>query len=203
MKSVNRRISAPITAGSACHQFPCKRWYTERSSYVQVERDATVEGLNRTLLHRSLHPRGLHVLLPKSYADVPAEPQKFWLSLYHFLPKYPPISIPFSIEKHPILPKLGAVCNHLLKIYPVFEFGLLHLWWIPIESVYQILGKSISKTGTYTYTMSMLELSPSQHCTPNQNWGCFVPCLKIINTVLKNYINILSCLWNSKMALKF
>ena len=55
--------------------------------------------------------------------DVPAEPQKFDFLYTNFLPNYSPItatSIPFLIEKHPILPKLGAFYNNLLKIHPIF-----------------------------------------------------------------------------------
>ena len=43
-------------------------------------------------------------LLPKSYMDVHAKPQKFDFLYSNFLPNYPPISIPFLIEKHPICP---------------------------------------------------------------------------------------------------
>ena len=63
------------------------------------------------------------LLLPKSYVDVPAEPQKPDFLYTNFSSDYPPISLPFSIEKHPILPKLGAFYNNLLKIHPIFEFG--------------------------------------------------------------------------------
>ena len=66
-------------------------------------------------------------LLPKSYVDVPAEPPKFDFLFTNFSPKYPPISILFSIEKHPILPKLGAFYNNLLKIHIIFLFGLRRL----------------------------------------------------------------------------
>ena len=65
--------------------------------------------------------------------DVPAKPQKFDFLYTNFSPNYPPISIPFSIEKHPILPKLGAFYNNLFKIHPIFEFGLLHRWWKPTD----------------------------------------------------------------------
>ena len=50
-----------------------------------------------------------------------------------FRPNYPPISIPFLIKKnnniaeHPILPKLCAFCNNLLKIHPIFFFFFLIL----------------------------------------------------------------------------
>ena len=51
-------------------------------------------------------------------------------NLYQFFAQlgvYPPISIPFSIEKDPILPKLGAFYNNFHKMHPIFEFGLLRL----------------------------------------------------------------------------
>ena len=95
-----------------------------------------------------LHWPGRGVLLPKSYVDVPAEPQKFEFFHTSFLPNYPPISIPFSIEKHPILSRLHAFYNNLLKIHPIF------LIWAPSsliktqQSLYQISQKSTSK-GTY------------------------------------------------------
>ena len=40
----------------------------------------------------------------------------------NFLPSFPPISIPFLKEKHPILTKLGAFYNNLLKIHPSYIF---------------------------------------------------------------------------------
>ena len=63
------------------------------------------------------------LLSPKSYVDVPAEPRKSDFLYTNFLPNYPPISIPFLIEKHPILPKLGAFYNNLLKITQFFNLG--------------------------------------------------------------------------------
>ena len=73
------------------------------------------------------------LLSPQSFVDVPAEPRKFEFLYINFLPNYPPISIPFSIEKHPILPKLGAFYNNLLKTHPIIEFGLLRLWRKPTD----------------------------------------------------------------------
>ena len=57
------------------------------------------------------------VLLQKSYVEAPARPQKFDFLFSNFLPNYPPISIPILIEKHPIVPKLGAFYNNLLKVH--------------------------------------------------------------------------------------
>ena len=38
----------------------------------------------------------------------------------NFLKNFPPISIPFSKEKHPIWIKLGAFYNNLPKIHPIY-----------------------------------------------------------------------------------
>ena len=46
---------------------------------------------------------------------------------FFFWPNSPPVSIPFLIKKHPILPKFGALYNNLLNIHPIFEFGLLRV----------------------------------------------------------------------------
>ena len=59
------------------------------------------------------------VLSPKSYVDVPAGPRKSDYLYTNFLPNFPPISIPFSKEKHPIWIKLGAFYNNLPKIHPI------------------------------------------------------------------------------------
>ena len=41
--------------------------------------------------------------------DVPAQPWKFDFPYTNFSPSYSPISIPFVIEKHLVLLKLGAL----------------------------------------------------------------------------------------------
>ena len=51
---------------------------------------------------------------------MPAGPQKSDYLYTNFLPNFPPISIPSSNEKHPILIKLGAFCNKLPKIHPIY-----------------------------------------------------------------------------------
>ena len=74
------------------------------------------------------------LLSPKSYVDpgCACRTSKIWLSLYQFLPNFPPINIPFSKEKHPILTKLGAFYNIWPKIHPIFfNLGCCHLWWNP------------------------------------------------------------------------
>ena len=60
------------------------------------------------------------VLSPKSYVDVPAGPRKSNYLYTNFLPNFPPISIPFSKEKHPIWIKLGAFYNNLPKMHPIY-----------------------------------------------------------------------------------
>ena len=50
------------------------------------------------------------------------------ISIPIFLPNFPPISIPFSKEKHPILIKLGAFYNNLPKIHPIYVI------WAPFVS---------------------------------------------------------------------
>ena len=50
--------------------------------------------------------------------DVPARPQKSDFLYTKFLPNIPLISMPFSIEKHPILNKLGVFYNNLPKNTP-------------------------------------------------------------------------------------
>ena len=97
-------------------------------------------------------PEGL--LLPTLYVDLYAEP----VSLNQFSHNYPPVSIPLSKEKHPILLKLGALCHSLLKIHPI------HVIWAPSSLMkthrslsYQISRDSTWKGRHYTYTTSMWE----------------------------------------------
>ena len=85
------------------------------------------------------------VLSPKSYVDVPAGPRKSDYLYTNFLPNFPPISIPFSKEKHPIFMKFGAFYNNLPKIHPI------NVIWAPSSlmktprSLYQISRKSAPK----------------------------------------------------------
>ena len=110
----------------------------------------------------SLHikARGGGVLSPKSYVDVPAGPRKSDYLYTNFLPNFPPISIPFSKEKHPILIKLGAFYNNLPKMHPIYVI------WAPSSLMktphrYTNFHKKVpQKAGTYTYTMSMWEPPP-------------------------------------------
>ena len=78
---------------------------------------------------------------------MPARPRKSDYLYTNFLPNFPPISIPFSKEKHPIWIKLGAFYNNLPKIHPIYVI------WAPsslmktprARSLYQISRKSAPK----------------------------------------------------------
>ena len=64
----------------------------------------------------------------RTWMCMPAGPRKCDFLYTNFLPNFPPISIPFSKEKHPILTKLGAFYNNLPKIHPLYEIWLHCLW---------------------------------------------------------------------------
>ena len=98
---------------------------------------------------RSITPGG-GVLSPKLYVDVPAGPRKSDYLYTNFLPNFPPISIPFSKEKHPIWIKLGAFYNNLPKIHPIYVIwapsSLMKTPW----SLYQISRKGAPR-GRHIY----------------------------------------------------
>ena len=80
--------------------------------------------------------------------DVPAGPRKSDYLYTNFLPNFPPISIPFSKEKHPILIKLGAFYNNLPKIHPIYVI------WAP-SSLMNFREKVPQKAGTYVYHVNV------------------------------------------------
>ena len=90
------------------------------------------------------------VLSPKSYVDVPAGPRKSDYLYTNFLPNFPPISIPFSKEKHPIWIKLGAFYNNLPKIHPIYVIWAPSSLMKTPRSLYQISRKSAPK-GRHIY----------------------------------------------------
>ena len=100
------------------------------------------------------------VLSPKSYVDVPAGPRKSDYLYTIFLPNFPPISIPFSEEKHPIWIKLGAFYNNLPKIHPIYVIWAPSSLMKTPDRYTKFREKVPQKTGTYTYTMSMWEPPP-------------------------------------------
>ena len=54
------------------------------------------------------------------YVDVAAGLQNFDFHCTYFCCHLPPISIPISYKKHPILLKLDAFYSNLLKIHPIY-----------------------------------------------------------------------------------
>ena len=95
-------------------------------------------------------------LSPKSYVDVPAGPRKSDYLYTNFLPNFPPISIPFSKEKHIIWPNWVLFYNNLPQIHPIYVI------WAPSSlmkfprSLYQISGKSAPKCRyIYVYHVSV------------------------------------------------
>ena len=93
-------------------------------------------------------PWGL--LWPKLYMDVPARPRKSDFLYTNFLPNFPPISIPFSKEKHPILTKLGAFYNNFLQIHPIDAIWAPSSLMKPPRSLYHISRKRVPK-GRHIY----------------------------------------------------
>ena len=65
---------------------------------------------------------------------------KFWLLLYLFCPHLPPIGIPISYKKHPVLLKLGTFFYNLFKMDPIYVNRHLPLLWKPPEP-YQFCEK--------------------------------------------------------------
>ena len=101
-------------------------------------------------LHWIRSPGGGGLLSPKSYVDVPARPRKSDVLYTNFLPNFPPISIPFSKEKHPIWIKLGAFYNNLPKIHPIYVIWAPSSLMKTHRSLYQISRKSAPK-GRHIY----------------------------------------------------
>ena len=95
-------------------------------------------------------PPGGGVLSPKSYVDVPAGPRKSDYLYTNSLPNFPPISIPFSEEKHPIWIKLGAFYNNLPKIHPIYVIWAPSSLMKTPRSLYQISRKGAPK-GRHIY----------------------------------------------------
>ena len=98
---------------------------------------------------RQIIPGG-GVLSPKSYVDVPAGPRKSNYLYTNFLPNFPPISIPFLEEKHPIWIKLGAFYNNLPKIHPIYVIWAPSSLMKTPRSLYQISRKG-AKKGRHIY----------------------------------------------------
>ena len=99
------------------------------------------------------------VLSPKLYVDVPAGPRKSDYLYTNFWPNFPPISIPFSKEKHPIWIKLGAFYNNLPKIHPIYVIWAPSSLMKTPRSLYQISRKSAPK-GRHIYVYQVNVRTP-------------------------------------------
>ena len=83
----------------------------------------------------------------------------------NFLPNIPPISLPFSKEKLPILTKLDAFYNNFPKIHPIYVI------WAPSSllktprSLYQISRKSAPK-GRHIYVYHVNVRPPGSKTRP-------------------------------------
>ena len=97
------------------------------------------------------------VLSPKSYVDVPAGPRKSDYLYTNFLPNFPPISIPFSKEMHPIW--MGAFYNNLPKIHPIYVIWAPSSLMKTPRSLYQISRKSAPK-GRHIYVYHLNVRTP-------------------------------------------
>ena len=106
------------------------------------------------------------VLSPKSYVDVPAGPRKSDYLYTNFLPNFPPISIPFSKEKHPIWIKLGAFYNNLPKIHPIYVIWAPSSLMKTPRSLYQISRKGAPK-GRHIYVYHVNVRTPR---ATNMHW---------------------------------
>ena len=109
-----------------------------------------ISGVNASLILLQFAIIRGGVLSPKSYVDVPAGPRKSDYLYTNFLPNFPPISIPFSEEKHPIWIKLGAFYNNLPKIHPIYVIWAPSSLMKTPRSLYQISRKGAPK-GRHIY----------------------------------------------------
>ena len=127
--------------------------------------------------------RGGGLLSPKSYVDVPAGPRKSDFLYTIFLPNFPPISIPFLKEKHPILTKLGAFYSNLPKIHPIYVIWAPSSLMKTPRSLYQFLRKSAPKgRHIHVYHVNVRTPPPGQFA-PKNNFnilGYNVTCVDVV-----------------------
>ena len=86
-------------------------------------------------------------------------PQKLDFLYTNFWPNFPPISLPFLKEKHPILIKLSAFYNDLPKIPPIYVIWapsslIKPLWYTKFSK------KAPQKAGTYIHIPCQCETPP-------------------------------------------
>ena len=123
-------------------------------------------------------PRGGGLLSPKPYVDVPARRWKSDFLYTNFLPNFPPISVPFLKEKHPILNTLGAFYNNLPLIHPIYVIWAPSSLMKPPDRYTKFCEKAPQKAGTYTYTMSMWEPPRGIAVSCRIEWTRSVDCVK-------------------------
>ena len=92
--------------------------------------------------------------------DVPTTPQKSDFLYTNSLPNFPPIIIPFSKEKHPILTKLNVFYHNLLKIHPIYVFWAPLSLMKPSIDIPNLAKKVPQKAGTYMYYHVNVRTSP-------------------------------------------
>ena len=100
-------------------------------------------------LRRVVLPIHNHGFPPGGVLSFPG-PRKSDYLYTNFFPNFPPISIPFSKEKHPIWIKLGAFYNNLPKIHPIYVIWAPSSLMKTPRSLYQISRKSAPK-GRHIY----------------------------------------------------
>ena len=112
-----------------------------------------------------MNPQGIYFHQNRTWMCLPdLEKFDFLFPIFKNFFTQPPISIPSLIERHPILPKLSAFYNNLLKVHQIYVIlatqSLMKThWWL-----YQISWKKApQKADTCTNSMSMWE-------TPGMNY---------------------------------
>ena len=111
---------------------------------------ASATPANDSLLSSSPHLISRGGSFTKIVRGCACRPRKSDYLYTNFLPNFPPISIPFSKEKHPIWIKLGAFYNNLPKIHPICVIWAPSSLMKTPRSLYQISRKSAPK-GRHIY----------------------------------------------------
>ena len=94
---------------------------------------------------RTKVPGGEGLLSPKSNMDVPAVPRKSGFLFTNFLLNFPPITIPFSKEKHQILTNFTFYNNlsEIHQIYLIWAPSSLMKNWVFLCSLDNLLQKNV------------------------------------------------------------
>ena len=94
--------------------------YSKLSRIIPCWKPRLCPGVLLPFLLNKQRPFQWGYFMPKLYVDMSLWicPSKIWLFYANFSPNHPFISIPFS-RRAPILPKLDAFYNNVLKIHPI------------------------------------------------------------------------------------